>query len=532
MAPRIGIDLGTTFSCAAWIDEDGRPIVIPSSDGKLTTPSVICFDGKQAWVGDKANVRKQIPGAPIREFIKHDMGRPAVADPAQPDVEPAPYRFGDTSFGAAGMSALILRKLKRDAVRFLRGRGVLPENAEELNTNVEAVITVPAYFGDAHRAATRLAGVAAGLDVIGIINEPTAAAISYSELRRGSARVLVFDLGGGTLDVTVLDISADGDRVISKAGTNQIGGARWDELIGDHLHEVFRERHGHEVPLDFGFEVQRLAIEAKHALSASPTTTVQLVCDEDDVEIVLHERAPDGGKFSSKSAEFYFERRARELLHACEITCEKALAEGTIESPAGPRPLGWTDIDEIVLAGGACRMPMIPRMLERISRKHIARHVDHFDYDTAIAIGAAHYSRNKGRINDTLSQSIGVLIRDGDRLCVEPIIKRNDTLPVSKSRTMSAEAHAELRVYEFPSAGRVLPDEARLRGSVDLSNDAPVDRSQLLLTFSIDEDGHLKVSAQFPPDERRELELRDALRWSSEDTEHLREKVLAVRLHS
>ncbi len=151
MAPRIGIDLGTTFSCAAWIGDDGRPIVVPTADGQLTTPSVICFDGRQAWVGDKANQRKEIARSQIREFVKRNMGKPALADPSRPDQEVEPYRFGDTCYGAAGMSALILRKLKRDTVRFLKNRGILPAEAEELNTAIEAVITVPAYFGDAER---------------------------------------------------------------------------------------------------------------------------------------------------------------------------------------------------------------------------------------------------------------------------------------------------------------------------------------------------------------------------------------------
>ena len=172
----IGIDLGTTFCCVAYVDEDGIAKVIPNSDGDFTTPSVIWFDGNTARVGKKADIMKSFPGMAhhIKEFVKRDIGKPIMVDNQIQQEDPlaplpAPYEVGGFKFGAAGMSAIILRKLKIDAINYLKRKNLIDENATEKNYRLDAIITVPASFGYGERKATMLAGLAAGLNVIGII---------------------------------------------------------------------------------------------------------------------------------------------------------------------------------------------------------------------------------------------------------------------------------------------------------------------------------------------------------------------------
>ncbi|MEJ7768878.1 MAG: Hsp70 family protein, partial [Chitinophagaceae bacterium] len=225
MIPHVGIDLGTTFSCMSYMDEHGLPKVIKNVDSQDSTPSVIWFDGKLEYVGKKANDRKLQANSPIYEFVKRDIGK-----------EPGHrYVINGYNYGACGLSAIILKKLRMEAFNFFKKKGWLSQEDTMRSLTIPAVITVPAYFGDKQRYETRLAGIAAGFDVTAIINEPTAAALTYGIDLNHSQLILVFDLGGGTLDVTILEIK-DGDaRVIASDGADQLGGKDWDAVIEGYL---------------------------------------------------------------------------------------------------------------------------------------------------------------------------------------------------------------------------------------------------------------------------------------------------------
>ena len=508
----VGIDLGTTFCCVAYVDDDGAVRVIPSADGERTTPSVVWFDGRQAYVGRKANARKATQGQHVFEFVKRDIGRP-VELPAGAEDEPdaprlAPYEVDRFKYGAAGMSAIILRKLKKEALLHFKKVGKLDRAVDEKQCALDAVITVPAYFGDRERQETRLAGYAAGLNVIGIVNEPTAAALAYSVLRPGDRRVLVFDLGGGTLDVTVLRVRDGEPQVVSSVGNNTLGGRDWDALIEQYLYEEFRRVNGGPIPDDPErlYEVQALALQAKFALTEGDAYDVAYSIAEGELACTLYRARPPGQAAGSEfdmnfdadldmdaaDTTFYFEERATDLLLRCQAICEAALAE---RLPDGThRPLTWADVDEVVLAGGACRMPMIPAMLERLSGRRIRRQVEGFDYDTAIAAGAALYGLHRARVTDVVSHGLGVLLLQDGRPFVDYLIEKDTPLPARARRVYRARPAARLEVYEGESRD---PEECSPRGVLKLVDNPD---GYAAIEFALDTDGILRVQAAYPVD--------------------------------
>lgn len=531
MAICLGIDLGTTFSCTAWIDDDGHPQVVSNAEGDITTPSVVCFDGRQAWVGKKGDLRKQVQPADVIEFVKRDMGKPLKPRAGETAAEAAPYEKDGFCWGAAGISALILRKLKRDAIRHLKKLGRLDTAADEHSIEVDAVITVPAYFGGPERDATVLAGYAARLNVIGVINEPTAAALSYGLTSDRHARILVFDLGGGTFDVTILQMEGHSARVLTSRGNNTLGGKDWDAIIEGYIYEEFERRNRRRIPDDLGFEVQQLALKAKFDLTNEMSAKVSMALDEGDLDIELfREPSADFDELSIEDRSFYFEQRSSQLLRQCEVLCLDALARAQIPTVGGSmRSLRWDDIDEIVMTGGACRMPMIPKMLERIAARRVRRQVAGVDFDTAVAMGAALFGRNRSRVIDVLSHTFGVLVmRDGERV-VEPMIKKDTRLPASTERYFPAGPRAFLEVYELGHEHATRPDESRSRGRVELENPAAV--TEVKVTFAVDDGGVLKISATYPPDIQRLLELRLADSFTLEDANLLRDRVQTVKIH-
>jgi molecular chaperone DnaK len=495
MESAIGIDLGTTYSCVAFIDEDGTPRTIPNSDGADTTPSVVWFDGKTAYVGKKANDRKITPTSPVFEFVKRDMGKSPRQTPG--------YTVGGYPYGPAGLSALILRKLKKEAFNFLKKKGAFPPSAEEKNTIIPAVITVPAYFGDLQRQQTRTAGYAAGLHVTAIINEPTAAALAFGKTLRENKTILVFDLGGGTFDITILEVR-DGEGIVKASdGSDELGGKDWDELITDFLYSYFRRVTGRDIPDDMGWEVQQKALQAKFDLTRHDMTTVIISHEEGDVEIPLYRADPGRGdpnddfRFDADEEagpQFYFEARASGLLSLCRTLCTSVMEK------AG---LAWGDLDEIVLAGGSCRMPMIPDMLEALTGKKIARHVPGFSYDTAIAVGAALYGARRGAVRDVTSKTIGVEVKMNGTPYVEHLIRKNAPLPARVEKSFRAEPGAVLKVFEGDSHQA---DECILRGRLELKN--PEGGVSVKVTMTVNGDGVLHSLAEYPPDVRKELVIQ------------------------
>jgi molecular chaperone DnaK len=516
MLPIVGIDLGTTFSAIAYVDALSQPQVIPNSSGSLVTPSIVCFNGRDAWVGEKASARKLRTPNDIYEFVKRDIGKPinstrALYDDQQSDIsDVAPYEVGGYKYGAAGLSAILLRYLKKQALRHFRKIDLTSET-DDAKIVLPAVITVPAYFGEKERRETRLAGYAAGLDVVGILNEPTAAALAFGLMRREDQVILVFDLGGGTFDVTVLQMVSGDAAVLATRGDNALGGRDFDELIERFLLEEARRRTGVEVDESAGFEIQGLAREAKHALSEDGAYTVTFAHAGQDLDIVLYRSAPRGSDYDEdllrsdgEISAFYFEERSASLLYHCRALCESVLEGVTINAISGQRPARWSDIGEIVLAGGSCKMPMVGTMLERLARRRIRRHVEGFSYDTAIAIGAALYGTHRERVRDVLSHGLGVkLIRNG-REYVDFVMKKDSPIPQTVERSYRAAERAILEVWEGESEE---PDECTRRGALELDNP----EGQVTITLAVDDDGCLRVSASYPPFGRKEMEIRNDL---------------------
>lgn len=504
----LGIDLGTTFSCVSYLDEQGMPQVIPATEGALTTPSVIWFDGKAAFVGKKANDRKITPTSPIYEFVKRDMGKPRYINTR--------YEINGFYYGATGMSAVILRKLKKEAFNFLKKKGLLPAEAEEKTTQLRAVITVPAYFGDLQRHETRLAGYAAGWDVAAIINEPTAAALAYGRSLNTSKKILVFDLGGGTFDVTLLRFQDGESIVIASDGADQLGGKDWDELIQDYLYTEYRKKTGNDIPDDMGWDIQQKAMTAKMELTDADQTTVTIPNGDSDVDIPLYRAGSDDSSYMDFDMDaerpFYFEERSSNLLSLCQTICSRVLEK------AG---LNWGDVDEIILAGGSCRMPMVPAMLEKLSGRRIQRNIPGFSYDTAISIGAAIYGSQRSSVKDVTSKTIGIEVEQNGVKYIEHLIQKNKLLPVCFKENFKARPNAVLKVYEGDSRQ---PDECILRGRLELGNP----QGEVSVTMSVNEDGMLESIVEFEPATRKSLQI--ATDEETSDKTELKNKVQAIEI--
>ena len=484
----IGIDLGTTFSCVAFIDDDGTPHVISNTDNMESTPSVIWFDGKTSYVGKKANDRKITPTSPIYEFIKRDIGKPKYINTR--------YEINGYYYGALGLSAIILRKLKKEAFNFFKKKGIISQTSEEKKETIPAIITVPAYFGDLQRYETRNAGIAAGLDVIAIINEPTAAALAYGRILHENKKILVFDLGGGTFDVTILEVHNGEGIVIASDGADQLGGKDWDEVILEYLYYQFRKQTGKDIEDDMGWEIQQKALQAKFELTDSEKTSVIISSEGNDVEIELYRASTENNSDNEFDMDndrpFYFEERSSNLLSLCRTICMRVMER------AG---LSWGDVDDIVLAGGSCRMPMVPAMLEELTRRKIPRNIPGFSYDTAIAIGAAIYGLHKSKVKDVTSKTIGLEVKVNGRPYIEHLIQKNKALPVKVEEDFKAEYNAVLKVYEGESH---LPEECILRGRLELRNP----EGNVKVTMNVDEDGVLSSIVEFPPDAHKELHIK------------------------
>jgi len=522
----LGIDLGTTYSCVAYL-QDGKPTVIPNAAGCPTTPSVVCFDGAEAWIGEEANKRKDIASHQIIELVKRKMGQPVeIPSNLYPSdaPKPAPYEVGGFKYGAAGISAIILRKLKQDAISYFKRTGRLSDEIDEKQLEMDAVITVPSYFGDRERSNTRLAGYAAGLNVVSVINEPTAAALAYGKNLNDDQIVFVFDLGGGTCDVTILEISSGSAHVLTSSGFNGLGGKDWDGLIEDYLWEEFRRQTGSEIPLSRGFYVQQKALRAKLALSEAEQTDVEIQVPTGEMTTTLHRRLPEQySQYSMSDNDFYFEERANSLLQRCLSLCRKVLDDAVYTTPDGrERPMMWEDIHTVVLAGGSTRMPMIVDMLEQETGRSIRIQDDAFDHETAIAKGAAIYGQSKSTVQDVAAHSLGLeVIVDGQRV-IDHVIKKDTPLPAEAERTYKAGPNAHLYVYEGESTNPL--EHEHPRGELALGNES----GDVTVRFKQDENGFLRVEASYPPGVTKEVEIKNKLYAQSDRAIPLREKVQSI----
>ena len=459
MGKIIGIDLGTTNSCVA-VFEGGEAVVIPNPEGARTTPSVVAFTKTgERLVGQVA--KRQAITNPDRTIssIKREMGRD--------------YRVNidDKSLTPQEISAMILQKLKSDAEAYL-------------GTKVtEAVITVPAYFSDAQRQATKDAGKIAGLDVKRIINEPTAAALAFGMDKEDDQKVMVFDLGGGTFDVSILEISGGVFEVLATNGNNRLGGDDFDKKIIDWIAEQFKAENGIDLRQD-KMALQRLkeaAEKAKIELSGVTTSNINLPFITADATGPKH--------FDANLSRAKFDELTADLVEATMIPTRKALSD------AG---LSVSQIDKVILVGGSSRIPAVQEALKSFIGKEPFKGINP---DECVAMGAAIQGGVLGGdVNDLLlldvtPLSLGIETLGG--VCTK-IIDRNTTIPVKKSQIFSTAADSQTSVQIHVLQGeREMAAGNTTLGMFTLDGIAPAPRGipQIEVTFDIDANGIVNVYA-------------------------------------
>lgn len=411
MRSAIGIDLGTTYSAVA-IMQDGNPTILPNIEGQNITPSVVLFPstdaGEEPLVGEMAKHSASTAPLDVVQFVKRQMGDPN-------------WRFESAnghSYSAEEISAVILKKLKNDAEVAL-GHEV-----------TDVVITVPAYFDDARRTATRQAGQIAGMNVLRVLNEPTAAALSYGLSQNKNGTVLVYDLGGGTFDVTIMEVNNGDFDVLATDGNRNLGGFDFDNRIAEYVFEQIKEQGiDRDVRTDdlLVAEIREKAEIAKKSLTTVAQTSIMLTVDGKHIRI--------------KMTRDEFENRTKDLLNTT-----KELVEDAMEN-AGK---SWSDIDHLLLIGGSTRMPMVKKMMTELSGKNPELNVNP---DEAVALGAAiqaYVSVNDSNeieqgsgvpaviggelitinVSDVTSQALGViLLNDHDQEENFVVIPKNTKIP-------------------------------------------------------------------------------------------------------
>ena len=460
MSKIIGIDLGTTNSCVA-VMEGGEPVVIANAEGARTTPSVVAFakDGER-MVGQVA--KRQAITNPDRTIssIKRDMGtnRKVVID--------------EKEYTPEMISSMILQKLKTDAESYL-GEKV-----------TEAVITVPAYFNDAQRQATKNAGTIIGLDVKRIINEPTAAALAYGVDKESEQKIMVYDLGGGTFDVSILDIGDGVFEVLSTNGNTRLGGDDFDQKIIDFLVSEFKRDNGVDLSTD-KMAMQRLkeaAEKAKIELSGMTTTNINLPFITADATGPKHlDITLTRAKFNELTAD---------LVEATMIPVRKAMQDAGLTAE---------QIDKVLLVGGSSRIPAVQEALKKFINKEPHKGINP---DECVAIGAAIQAGVLGGdvsglvLLDVTPLSLGVEVYGG---ITAKIIDRNTTIPVKKSQifTTAADNQTSVEVHVVQGEREMAADNKTLgRFSLDGIPPAPKQVPQIEVTFDIDANGIVNVYAK------------------------------------
>ena len=483
MGKVVGIDLGTTNSCVA-VMEGGKPTVIANAEGFRTTPSVVAYTKNQdQLVGQIA--KRQAVMNPENTFysVKRFIGR--RVDEVNEESKEVSYGVEKAGanvkvkcpvlgkqFAPEEVSAQVLRKLAEDAGKYLG------------ETVTQAVITVPAYFNDSQRQATKDAGKIAGLEVLRIINEPTAAALAYGLDRKSNERILVFDLGGGTFDVSVLEVGDGVFEVLSTSGDTHLGGDDFDKVIVDHLADTFKANEGIDLRQDKQ-ALQRLTEAAEKAKIELSSAT------QSEINLPFITATPEGPKHLDLTlTRAKFEELASKLIDRCRVPVEQALKDAKLSS---------SELDEIVMVGGSTRIPAVLELVKRTTGKDPNQTVNP---DEVVAVGAAIQGGVlAGEVKDILLLDVTPLSLGVETLggVMTRMIPRNTTIPTKKSETYSTAVDGQTNVEIHVLQGeREMASDNKSLGTFRLDGIPPAPRGvpQIEVTFDIDANGILSVTAK------------------------------------
>ena len=483
----LGIDLGTTNSVVSYLQSDGTVKVIPNPEGTMTTPSVVGFKANGEVIVGNAAKRQAITNPDTVASIKRKMG----------SSEKVHVNCISKDFTPQEISAKVLAYMKSYA------------EANIGHPVEKAVITVPAYFNDAQRQATKDAGTIAGLNVVRIINEPTAAALAYGLGKDKSEKIAVFDLGGGTLDVSILDIGDGTFEVVATAGDNKLGGDDWDNVLADWIRAQIQNEFGVNISDKMALQRYKDAAEkAKIELSSSTQTTISLPF------IGMGANGPIS--FETTLTRAKFQEMTRHLLDRCRKPLEDAIRDSK---------LTYNDIDEVLLIGGSIRMPAVQELVANITGKKPNLSVNP---DEAVSIGAAYQGGIlSGDVKDVILLDVTPLTLGIETMggVLTPLITRNTTIPTTKSQIFSTAADnqpaVDIMVYQ---GERPMARDNKLLGHFQLSGIKPAPRGtpRIEVTFNIDVNGIVKVSAKdLDTQKKQQITINDSNGLSKEEIDRM-----------